>query len=360
MHESGLVRQSVNGRERYNPRTTRWVPPLLPWRARDAPLVDVDAAQELGGRERSWCNDSAAADSRPNSWRSVTDTITDVSAWARVGAINPRALTDARLQLHHAAQLIVSAAISYLPARDDDSHTSMEWLPEQAVLAIAPFVPDGTRVGLRVRDLTLLSIDRDRAIQSSLALDGRTNAEGLAWLSAEVRRAGCDLARLTTRKHYTIPPHEVARGAAYRASPEHVELARYYHNGWLVASRVTPGDATASPVRCWPHHFDIATLLSLPPVSGIPARTIGVGLSPGDESYPEPYFYVAPYPRPPHRHFAPLPYGGWHTAEWVGAALTATELAGQSKPHDQQAVVSAFVTEAVDACRRVLDGIAPD
>src|SRR5690554_2349682 len=108
MHTSGLVRQSVSSWERYNPRTNRWVPPPLPWRACDAPLVDVDAAQELGGRERSWCNDSAA-ESRPNSWRSVTDTITGVSAWARVGATDPRGLTDARLQLHHAVQLVVSA-----------------------------------------------------------------------------------------------------------------------------------------------------------------------------------------------------------------------------------------------------------
>lgn len=236
----------------------------------------------------------------------------------------------------------------------------MEWLPELAVLAIAPVAPEGPRVGVRVNDLTMLSIDRDGAIQSSFALNGRTNADGLAWLSAELRRAGCDVARLTTRKHYEIPAHDVARGAAYRATPEHGELARYFHNGWLVASRVRPVDTVPSPVRCWPHHFDIATLLSFPTRSAASGRTIGVGLSPGDEYYAEPYFYVAPYPRPQHYQFSPLTRGGWHTTGWTGAVLTASELAAQSDARGQQSVVGAFVTEAVDACRRALDRVVPD
>src|SRR4051812_30076366 len=38
-------------------------------------------------------------------------------------------LSDARRQLHHAAQFATAAGISYLPARPDDSHTNLEWLP---------------------------------------------------------------------------------------------------------------------------------------------------------------------------------------------------------------------------------------
>ena len=51
--------------------------------------------------------------------------------------------------------------------------------------------------------------------------------------------------------------------------------------------------ADGSPVRCWPHHFDIATLLTI-----APGQTIGVGLEPGDGYYDEPYWYVNQYPAP--------------------------------------------------------------
>ena len=43
------------------------------------------------------------------------------SSWARLGAVASSALTDARLQVHHAAQIAVSATISYLPASPDEA-----------------------------------------------------------------------------------------------------------------------------------------------------------------------------------------------------------------------------------------------
>ena len=48
---------------------------------------------------------------------------------------------------------------------------------------------------------------------------------------------------------------------------------------------------------CWPHHFDIATLVKLEDGQPANARSIGVGVSPGDEYYAQPYVYVSPWPR---------------------------------------------------------------
>lgn len=76
----------------------------------------------------------------------------------------------------------------------------------------------------------------------------------------------------------------------------------------------------ASPVRTWPHHFDMATLVK---VEGNPdpelAKSIGVGLSTGDETYQEPYFYVTPWPYPDREKPLPeLPAGEWHAADRTG------------------------------------------
>jgi hypothetical protein len=73
-------------------------------------------------------------------------------------------------------------------------------------------------------------------------------------------------------------------------------------------------------VHIWPHHFDMATLLYLPGHGE--SMTIGIGLSPGDMNYAEPYWYVPPYPYPQVARFPELDgHGMWHTQDWVRAIL---------------------------------------
>jgi hypothetical protein len=265
------------------------------------------------------------------------------------GVVPPGQLTDARLQCHHAAQVVVSLGISLLPPRDDDSHTNLGWDPELGALTSHP-VP-GTapfRGGLALAEQELLVVGD--GISNRVPLSGKTIADAWQWLLAEVRKAGGDVKRMTNASHYTIPSHPVAVGAAFQRHPAAAfsELAAYYGLadrvlGGLVAK--TPG---ASVVRCWPHHFDLATLISLPP-GGQPARTVGAGLSPGDDSYGEPYFYVTPYPYPPVDRLGKLPWGHWHTTGWTGAVLKASDIL--SRTDDPERHVAAFVDGAVNACR---------
>ena len=273
------------------------------------------------------------------------------STWSRLGEVVPSALTDARLELHHAAQIAVSAAVSYIPARSDDSHTALTWsathraLLTEPITAARPF-----RIGLRVEDLTLHALDEANVPTASCALPGRTAAEAHAWLGQVAAAAGLDAGALTSRKHYTIPEHPVATGAPFsidRAS-HFQELARYWSNAASFLEKLARVTRGASAVHTWPHHFDIATLIALPGSS----QTIGVGQSPGDDSYAEPYWYVGPRPYPESRDLPPLKGGGhWHTTGWFGAALPASDFV---QAPDQRTRVAAFVESAVAACRRLL------
>jgi hypothetical protein len=276
------------------------------------------------------------------------------SSWNRVGETPPLALTDARLQLHHAAQIVVSAAISYVPVQADDSHTALTWLPSVRALVSEPIAAaTPVRIGVRVEDLTLLALDAGLRPTSSFPLPGRKIADGHAWLADATAEAGLERARLTARKHYTIPSHPVADGAAFSVDArDHLaELTRYWSNAAGVLeelARTTPG---ATPVRTWPHHFDIATLIVLPTADDA-RRTIGVGQSPGDDSYAEPYWYVGPYPYPPATNLPALDGGGhWHTKGWMGASLPASAYVAAA---EQRAQVAAFIESAVAACRTLL------
>lgn len=268
--------------------------------------------------------------------------------WERVGSPPPTKLVRARETLHHAAQLLALVGASYLPARADDSHTSMTWLDDAQALAteivdaVRPF-----RVGLRVRDLTILFLEvsgRDIAV---LPLAERTRTEAIAWLRARVGDAGRDPAAMHTSLHFSIAPHPTDAGAPFdgRDTSPFEELSRWYANAHALLDARRLEIAGASEVRCWPHHFDIATLVSL--TSG-PFKTIGIGMSPGDASYGEPYFYVAPSPRPT-RTLAPLEVGHWHTTDWWGGALTASDIVAAPKAADQLALVSRFIDGAFAA-----------
>jgi hypothetical protein len=283
---------------------------------------------------------------------------TTIPEWQAVGAVAPRHLQDARLQAHHAVQIAVAAAISYLRHEPDDSHTSLTWSRHHRSLLTQPIpAPNGAfRIGFRPAGLLLFAVSGADAVQSTFALGGRTVRGAYRWLSEVAEHAGLEAHALTAKRHYEIPPHLVADGAVFVLGDgeDFLELERYWTDAASVLEPIAASTPDSSPVRCWPHHFDIATLLGLPHVAGAPARTIGIGLSPGDDSYDEPYFYVGPYPYPDAAKLPLLPIGHWHTERWMGGVLTATELAAASSGTDQRERVTGFIDAAAAACRALL------
>jgi hypothetical protein len=260
-------------------------------------------------------------------------------------AVDPHRLADARRQLHHAAQLVVAAGISYLPPAADDSHTALSW-SETGLLLGKGASPD-LRFALRIADLTLQVVD-PAGNSVEFGLTGRMVADAYAWMRAQLAERGFDPRRLTSKKHYEIPPHAVAEGAPFDATADALAVLRYWY---ALGSRVARGalDASGTPgtVQVWPHHFDIAGLTVLP---GEPRRTIGVGMTPGDEWYEEPYVYVGPYPYPRYGTLPDLPHGGhWHTHSWFGAVLTASAVADIPFKQRAEAVV-AFASGARQRC----------
>lgn len=257
--------------------------------------------------------------------------------WEPVGSVDPRALVDARLQLHWAAQAAAGVGRTLHAKREDDSQSSFTWSPILDALVQEPF--SGITVGLRPRDLTLLAIGKTA---SKLPLRGRTLDEAFAFVEAQFE---------TTLVHPNVddfPKHAVARGDAFDADASHLaELARSFNNAALLLGEIARADSRAGMVRCWPHHFDLATLITLSP-HGEPLRTIGVGFSPGDAAIAEPYYYVTPWPYPDPARLRPLKRGRWNTDGWTGALLTASELAGSER------AARMFLADAIACSREVL------
>jgi hypothetical protein len=158
-----------------------------------------------------------------------------------------------------------------------------------------------------------------------------------------------------------IPAHPVGAGAAYDARlAELAEVERWFHDSSLLLEAVSAAEEGASPVRCWPHHFDIAVLINLdagsdPPVEIDEARSIGIGMAPGDDSYPDPYLYVSPWPYPEAAALPKLPPPAyWHTRDWTGAVLTADDLVGDGDERAQATRAASFARAAIAGSRALL------
>lgn len=272
----------------------------------------------------------------------------------RLGTPPPRELSDAREQLHWAAQVLVGVAAAHAQPAPDDGHTSLTWDRGSQTLLTQPV--EGARrlqAGLRLPDLTLVLRYVGEGAGAELPLAGHTLADGYAWMESAIGLEGA-----LPRRTDEMPGHRVGRGAAFDAdSAALAELGRWYGSAELVLQEVRKGNAGAGPVRIWPHHFDIATLMALDPEADPEhARSIGVGMTPGDASYAQPYFYVLPWPAPQATEFPPLQGGGnWHREGWVGAVLIGEELVSDAPTAGQQRErTRAFLASAVSGSRELL------
>lgn len=287
----------------------------------------------------------------------------DLRNWQALGQPPPSALQEARNQLHWAAQIATSVGYTLVAPEPDWSHTSLTWIdPLGALAGQAAPGPPAFRAALRLADLTLLLLDAHGNTVSTFALDGRTLDEGYAWLASAIATLTGAEAPSLVRPDHELPAHPTGEGAPFSLDPPETfaETARWYANADRVLQPLSASSPHASPVQCWPHHFDLAVLFSFESQeTGEAARSIGVGLAPGDESYAEPYWYITPYPLPDTPAVPPLDgQGVWRTEGWRGAVLTGSTLVAAGGAEEQAARVQAFVRTALAASRALL-GLSP-
>jgi hypothetical protein len=76
--------------------------------------------------------------------------------------------------------------------------------------------------------------------------------------------------------------------------------------------------------------------------------SIGVGMSPGDQYYDQPYFYLTSWPFAAKDKLEQLSFGVWHEKDWLGAVLPAETLLEMTDPVQQQKRVYTFYKEGLD------------
>jgi hypothetical protein len=184
---------------------------------------------------------------------------------------------------------------------------------------------------------------------TELSLQDRSDADIRAWLASRLIAKGLNPSALDKPLPYDLPVSAIGSGGRYlldHLEPALGELAQWYGNASRalddVRAELVARGLRAPPVRCWPHHFDLDTLVYFDAQN---TRSMGVGFSPGDHYYDEPYFYVSLYPAPPATTLPALSFGHWHSHDFTAGIATASRILDAS---DQGAAVGSFLRSATD------------
>jgi hypothetical protein len=285
-----------------------------------------------------------------------------ISGWKILGSCEPKSLQPAISQIHHGVQFISMVGRHFIENKPDDSHTNMEWIESEEVLAGHWIkAPKGDfRVAMKPADLELIIYDAQMQKAGKCSLDGITNVQACRWLEAHLDRFGENSDKMNLLLHYEIPDHETDEGAAYQLKDQHLfaEMARYRADSNLVLKHFASQYENASPVRTWPHHFDNGSYIPLVfDDEGEALKSFSIGMGIPDEASDEPYFYITTWSREgdnAYNDLEELPAGKWISDPFNGAVIRASEIICHKTAEGQVQCVFDFLGAGIKASQNIL------
>ncbi|MEO9965401.1 MAG: hypothetical protein ABJF11_06420 [Reichenbachiella sp.] len=268
-------------------------------------------------------------------------------------------LAQVREQFHQAIQNVAAVGRSFLPTSEDDEHANLEW-DFRLQRLVGRWVEGDVkfRSSISINRFEVYLVDENFQTISSISMQGITQTDVMVWLEHELSKLGADFSKINLTYPYVIPEYPTAKKEPFNivSMLASQELSRLYHNTAHMLSIVLKKEESASEIKCWPHHFDIAARVTLLD-TGDPetSRSINMGMSPGDKYYNEPYFYCSPWPYPT-KNLIDLSdlRAHWHQDEWVGAVLPVSQLSDHNLIQDQRGLIQRFYTKTFTFLKEVL------
>lgn len=267
--------------------------------------------------------------------------------WNKLSDLSRNELTSGRKMIHQAVQLPALAGRCLNTADPDDKTAALHWLDDKKLLVSQLWEGNNHRASLSISELQIKILDKNNDTVSMFSINGKSYNDCFDLLQKQIDQLGYGGERLSKDLPYKIPDYKFSDDSTFEDINKKalIELENYYSNANLVLNKIK-GKFNSSEILCWPHHFDIATSFTERGNSSREqSNSIGIGMSPGDESYNQPYFYVSPWPYPEKKEMLPAPgTGKWHTENWFGAVLTADKIINSE---NQFNITTEFINSAI-------------
>lgn len=279
--------------------------------------------------------------------------------WQTIPTVDSDVLAETRLQIHWSAQVVAAIGNTHLDKAPDDGQSNFGWVDGMQLFAGRYLGDPPAGFGsFTPRSHALNFHEPGGEVLTAIEVDGKTLDEVYTAMEQAIAHALDSDPVSLKRPPYDMPSHPVGNGKAFGGTDDAAREALHiwFHDANLVMrdlkAKTTSLNATLP--RLWPHHFDLGMLISLEE-HGDPSqgRSIGIGLAPGDENDPLPYWYVNAYPAPDSIDGLPQPsLGGWNDGGFTGLKLDAATTVGDGTGQEER--VRAFLGEAVAICRDLL------
>lgn len=272
--------------------------------------------------------------------------------WKALAFFDIGVLRRVRLQLHQLAQLPAMAARSQLAPDPSDSSANMGWSAAEGRLISHTWEHQSHtyHVSLSLRDggVRLSKSGEEQQLETAT-----TFGQAFEQLQELLNQEGMDTSRFQVALPYQLPE---GFGPDFRFEPlpqnALQEFEYWYSNAYLLISAMAAKDERSSALRCWPHHFDLASLITLEEHDDPEqVKSVNMGFSPGDDCYDLPYLYVTPWPLPDINPSLLPNLGGdgfWHTQDWTGSILTLAQLSASTDRKQQAKQAYAFASSALE------------
>lgn len=227
------------------------------------------------------------------------------------------------IELHQAAQYLAAAGISYVTPQSDDSHTNLGWDSEKKQLATHTFGSEKHQLLIAVESGLLIWSQKGK-VEASIALVEATHSDILNWIDMLAKQQG--LPEYKYEFHYELPYAPLKDDHVFSFNENALV---HILNRWTMGKRSFEKFLTNlkfnSPIRIWPHHFDLGFYVQLDRAG---ALFLGGGLAVPDSLVDDLYFYSSAWKNGravQTNSFGTLIIGEWQT-DWDGATLAASNM----------------------------------
>lgn len=277
-------------------------------------------------------------------------------SWNHLSPVNLQEMASVREQLHQAVQSVAAVGRHFLESSPEDENAVLQWIPNPKRLAgkwIAT-KKGKFRASISFAEGKIYLIDESVRIIDSFEIHDNTFNQLMVWFEEHIGKLGLPVENFNVNLPYEIPVYPTQKKQSFDLSDMALceAFAGYYANSRMALERMRPRFQNVGETTVWPHHFDQAISVKLKDSGNAETSSyLGLGMSPGDEHYGQPYFYVNSWPYAEEDQLKPLKFGSWHTEDWVGAVFLAEEI---WKVPNQPAALETFYEEASGQLKSIL------
>ena len=230
-------------------------------------------------------------------------------------------------QLHRLCQVMAKANRSFVPEKEDDSHTNLGFNTDKLQIEGRWIETASQRIRLilRLTDVCYVWQDEGEETIQTVSTAKKQMYDIEEQVAKTIQQQGLDMNAFKEPLHFEIPKYHFANQPV-------ALLSRLALNEWIFwrtlanqsCAHLLEKLGAASEIRIWPHHFDTGIYIEPNEQVGI-----GFGLAMKDDKAGAPYFYATCYPKNGELGYSQAPAlstGEWHINDWKGAVLSLEKL----------------------------------